>query len=411
MMEKRVPDWRFGKEKWDCSKMKERFQKIIQKNKKFLVNNVISNSARYGLIKQNEFFEKEIANKENIDGYYVIEKNDFVYNPRKSYSAPYGPICVYGYDEPGVVSPLYLCFRAVKEINVHFYNAYFSSAVWHKYISAHGDMGARHDRVSIQDSVFFDMPISTPPLSEQNKIADYLTCIDNAIIAQEAKLDNIRAMKRGALAKIFSREWRFRDKNGRKFPEWEEKRLGEVCKRFYSGQTPKSTNSSFYNGDIPWLSSGDLNRSIIYKTEKKITEAGRKNANLKIMPVGTFIIAVFGLEADQVCGNCGILGIPSTVNQACMCIFPNEKYLSSKFLFQWYLHMGKIYGNKYCQGTKQQNYNLELLRQLDIVIPCLAEQQKIADYFLRLDKIIEAESTALDAMRKIKRGLLQRLFV
>lgn len=402
MMEQCVPDWRFGEVRWLQRKPKDIFEEIADKNHSDM--EVLTIRQGYGTVPRNESGIDISFKDESKASYKKVEEGNFIIHLRSFQ----GGLEMANSD--GIVSPAYTVLKHKIPINNRFFNEYFHT---HKFIHrelAKAVEGIRDGR-QISYRQFAVVNIPCPPLSEQNKIADYLTYIDNAIIAQEAKLDNMRAMKRGALQKIFSREWRFRDETGLKFPEWEEKRLGEVCKRFYSGQTPKSTNSSFYNGDIPWLSSGDLNRGIIYETEKKITEAGRKNANLKIMPVGTFIIAVFGLEADQVCGNCGILGIPSTVNQACMCIFPNEKYLSSKFLFQWYLHMGKIYGNKYCQGTKQQNYNLELLRQLDIVIPCLAEQQKIADYFLRLDKIIEAESTALDAMRKIKRGLLQRLFV
>ena len=95
--------------------------------------NVICNSAKQGLIPQREYFDKDIANSDNTSGYYIIEENDFVYNPRKSTDAPYGPISSYKYAEAGIVSPLYLCFRVKKEINPSFFEWYFRSSAWHRY--------------------------------------------------------------------------------------------------------------------------------------------------------------------------------------------------------------------------------------------------------------------------------------
>ena len=105
--------------------MQNVFTKITQKNTTGSVSNVICNSAQKGLIPQREYFDKDIANSDNTDGYFVIEEGDFVYNPRKSVTAPYGPVSVYNYDNIGIVSPLYLCFRAKEPINTSFYEWYF----------------------------------------------------------------------------------------------------------------------------------------------------------------------------------------------------------------------------------------------------------------------------------------------
>ena len=110
-----------------------------------MISNVICNSAKQGLIPQREYFDKDIANSDNTNGYYIIESNDFVYNPRKSADAPYGPISSYQYPEAGIVSPLYLCFRAKREINPLYFEWYFRSSTWHRYIYMSGDSGARHD--------------------------------------------------------------------------------------------------------------------------------------------------------------------------------------------------------------------------------------------------------------------------
>ncbi len=161
-------------EPWKQDTLSSIFSKIVKKNTDGAITNVICNSAKHGLIPQKEYFDKSIANGDNTSGYYVIHSNDFVYNPRKSTDAPYGPIRRYCYEEPGIVSPLYLCSRPNQEINSKYFEMYFKSSAWHRYIYMSGDSGARHDRVSIKDDVFFAMPIMHPSKAEKGKIASFL---------------------------------------------------------------------------------------------------------------------------------------------------------------------------------------------------------------------------------------------
>lgn len=255
-----------------------------------------------------------------------------------------------------------------------------------------------------------NIKVTYPSLPEQEKIADFLTSYDRMIDVQSQRVEAMKTRKKGLLQKIFSKEIRFKDDKGQDYPEWDSRKLSDVCDGFSSGQTPTSTNESYYNGDIPWLNSGELNRGIITTTQKKITLAGQKAANLKLLPKGTFLMAITGLEADQVCGNCGILGIESTVNQSCMYLFP-RKNLNTMFLFQWYINYGKRLAKKYCQGTKQQSYNAEIVKNLDISIPSIPEQQKIANFMTAVDTQIEVEEKRLETMKTIKKGLLQQMFI
>lgn len=168
---------------------------------------------------------------------------------------------------------------------------------------------------------------------------------------------------------------------------WEEHELSHVIKNFENGQTPSRDVDQYWNGDIPWVSSGELNYKHINSTVEQITEEGKKNANLKLLPKGTFLIAITGLEAAGTRGSCGILDIEATTNQSCMALFPYEDKLTTKFLYYWYLKVGEQYGIKYTQGTKQQSYNKELLEKLPIVIPAnIQEQNKIADFLSILNK-------------------------
>ena len=189
---------------WKETTLSALFSKSTQKNTDGHITNVICNSARLGLIPQREYFDKDIANSDNTSGYYIIRQNDFVYNPRKSSDAPYGPISSYKYAEDGIVSPLYLCFHAKGEINPLYYEWYFRSSAWHRYIYMSGDSGARHDRVSIKDDTFFAMPINLPSELEQSKIASFLQSLDERIAAQERLVASLKKYKRGLLMHYFS---------------------------------------------------------------------------------------------------------------------------------------------------------------------------------------------------------------
>jgi type I restriction enzyme, S subunit len=187
---------------WENKKLEEISIKITEKNKDFRIKNIISNSAKAGLISQRDFFDKDIANKANIDGYYIIKPGDFVYNPRKSYEAPYGPINIYKLSKEGVVSPLYFCFRINKNINKTYMEYYFKSTNWYRYIHMNSDQGVRHDRVSIKDSEIMGMTINLPSSLEQNKIANFFINIDSIVEREKQKLEELINWKKGLLQRM-----------------------------------------------------------------------------------------------------------------------------------------------------------------------------------------------------------------
>ena len=191
-----VPHLRFPEfsGEWEKNNLSKFSSKITKKNKSNFINNVLCNSANLGIIPQNDYFDRDIANADNTDSYYIIEQGDFVYNPRKSTAAPYGPVNIYNGEKPGIISPLYLCF-SVFNISPSFLFYRFKSSVWHPYVYSHGDTGVRYDRVSIKDDVFFDMPIYTPTQNEQEKIATLLSLIDERIATQNKIIEDLKKLK------------------------------------------------------------------------------------------------------------------------------------------------------------------------------------------------------------------------
>ena len=192
--------------------------------------------------------------------------------------------------------------------------------------------------------------------------------------------------------------------------DWEQCKLSDVLDDMYNGQTPSRNKSEYWNGNIKWLSSGELNRGTVYDSIEMITEDGQKSANLRIVPKGTFIMAITGLEAAGTRGNCALLGFDTTLNQSCMALFPKKDLLTSDFLFQWYRKVGEEYGLNYTQGTKQQSYNAELIKILPISLPLVTEQKKIASYLSNLDHLITLHQRKLEKLQLVKKSMLEKMF-
>lgn len=152
----------------------------------FAVQETFTNSAEFGVISQRDFFDHGISNSENIGGYYVVRDEDFVYNPRISVTAPVGPINRNKLGRNGVMSPLYTVFRT-HDIDTTYLEWFFKSSYWHPFMFFNGDSGARSDRFSIKDAVFFEMPIPTPIFEEQHQIGVYLDKLDALITLHQRK--------------------------------------------------------------------------------------------------------------------------------------------------------------------------------------------------------------------------------
>lgn len=187
---------------WKTRSLNYYAKKRTEKNVNRIYNVTLTNSAEFGIIDQRQFFDHDISNSENIDGYFVVRDKDFVYNPRISASAPVGPINQNKLGYPGVMSPLYLVFE-VKGINHDFLEIYFHTALWHKHMFDNGNSGARFDRLTISDDDFMRMPIPDISLAEQQSIASFFTSLDRQIALHTQRLEKLKQIKAACLDKMF----------------------------------------------------------------------------------------------------------------------------------------------------------------------------------------------------------------
>ena len=186
----------------------------------------------------------------------------------------------------------------------------------------------------------------------------------------------------------------------RKLPEgWEWKRLGDICKTT-SGGTPARNNETYFNGNIPWLKSGELENNIIYSTEEAISQEGLKNSSTKIIPKGTPLIALYGATVGKV----GILGIDCAINQAICAVFPSNK-IDSLFLFHFLIKSRPKFLDLRAGGA-QPNISQDIVKNIKIPLPPLPIQRQIVAV-LEKAEAVKRQRQEVDALTG---ALLQSVF-
>lgn len=195
--------WHLMPEEWKDVPLSYIFTKKNQKNKGNSVKTVFTNSAVNGIIPQSEYFEKDIANSENTEGYFVVDPLDYVYNPRISENAPYGPFKRNDTGITGIVSPLYTVLTPRKEFcEFEFLHYYLESAQWHKYAYSIANYGARFDRMNITDDELMRLPIAWPSLAEQERIAEILMQCDKIIELKQKRIAEEKKKKEALIHRL-----------------------------------------------------------------------------------------------------------------------------------------------------------------------------------------------------------------
>lgn len=397
--EGRFPKLRFPEftDEWKQTFLKEIAEKVNTKNNDEKIDLVFSNSAVQGIVLQNDYFDKSIANKNNLNGYYVVKPFDFVYNPRISASAEVGAMNVNKTNETGLVSPLYTVFR-LKSDNIEnpFLEFLFKSKVWHNYMRSIANYGARDDRMNVKNEDFFEMPILIPKITEQKKIVFFLSSIEDKLQTQKKTIEELNAFKKGIAKKIFSQQLRFKDDTsaslsagGNNFPEWKEIDLGNVCEIKKGEQFNKEELDE--TGLYPCLNGGisPSGFSEKYNTAENtitISEGGNSCGFVN------FMTTKFWLG-----GHCYKILLSQNINL--LYFYQLLKYNEQKIM-------------SLRVGSGLPNIQLKDLKRLKIKISLAEnEQQKIANFLSSIDSKIDIENQILQKLEEQKKYLLANMFV
>lgn len=253
---------------------------------------------------------------------------------------------------------------------------------------------------------------------EQIHIAEILSTADEAIAHTEALIAKYQRIKTGLMQDLLTKgidengnirskeTHKFVVKNGVEVPEeWEVKQIEEVA-ILKSGGTPSRQNLSFWNGDTPWVKTGEINYEIICKTEEYITEKGLTNSSAVLFPKNTILMALYGQGKTR--GRVGILGIDASTNQACIG-FLNLNGITRDFL---YITLTNEYENlrELSNDGAQKNLSGSLLNKYKIKVPSdIDEQKRIDSVFLEIDNLINEQKNNLAKLQSLKTGLMQDL--
>ena len=386
---------------WKSIKLREIADKCTARNHAFTHTLVLTISAQRGIVPQTKHFDKDIAVGENIDGYFVVNDGEFVYNPRISTSAPCGPIRRNNLGVTGVMSPLYTIFNLKKDkVDGKFIEYYFLSTTWNRYIKSIANYGARHDRMSITNDSFFAMPIPLPPLAEQRAIAEILTNADNLIAVEEHLI--AAKQKKWLMQNLLTGKIRlpgFCD-------EWKQVRLRD----YLTERKQRNRDNRFAKSDVLSVSRdvGIVNQiehmgriyagqtvqeyHIVEKSDIVYTKSPLKNA-----PYGIFKT------------NYGKAGIVSTLYAVYKC----KNSIVAKYLDCFF--SSNAYLNNYLRplvrkGAKNDmKVNNETVISGKITLPPLPEQQAIVEVLTTADREIELLKKDLEQHKFKKKFLMQQL--
>ena len=254
-------------------------------------------------------------------------------------------------------------------------------------------------RFNVGQEILSSIVLCFPTLLEQQKIASFLSLIDERITTQKKIIEELEKMKFSIAKKLFLQKLRYKDENGNEFPNWEVAKLKEIG-IFFSGGTPLTSKKKYFNGDIPFIRSGEINSAY---TEQYISTEGLKNSSAKMIEVGDLIYALYGATSGEV----GISQIKGAINQAILCIRTN---MNNIFLLNYLKIQKENIIKTYLQGG-QGNLSAEIIKSLQIPVPFPEEQSKIAELLLSLDEKINLENDLLSQYEKQKKYLLTNLFI
>ena len=247
-----------------------------------------------------------------------------------------------------------------------------------------------------------------PQLSEQRRIGEYFSNLDNLITLHQRKLDKLKSVKKSMLEKMIPQ-------NGEVKPEirftgftddWEQRKLGDVAD-LVGGGTPNTQNSEYWDGDIDWYAPAEIADQIYVKTsQRKITEQGYDNSSAKLLPPGTVL---FTSRAGI--GKTAILTRKGCTNQGFQSIVPHKNELDTYFIFSRTEEL-KRYGELVGAGSTFVEVSGKQMAAMDLMLPStIREQQMIGVFFKQLDHLITLHQRKLEKLQNIKKAMLEKMFV
>ena len=182
--------------------------------------------------------------------------------------------------------------------------------------------------------------------------------------------------------------------------DWEQRKVSDITNS-YSGGTPKSGTSEYYDGNIPFIRSGEIYSD---KTELFISELGMNYSSAKRVHIGDILYALYGATSGEV----SRAKLDGAINQAILAIIPNQD-INADFLVEWFRKEKDKIINTYLQGG-QGNLSAQIIKELVVMIPSKEEQYKLGNYFTYINRLITLHQRKCDETKELKKFMLQKMF-
>ena len=251
--------------------------------------------------------------------------------------------------------------------------------------------------------------IYSPKQDEQKKIASFLSKVDQKNTLLSKKLELLMRYKKGVMQKIFNQEIRFKDRDGKDFPEWRQVTIGEIANKVQAGATPSTLKREYWGGDIRWMNSGELNLKMVDEVENRISQAGLDASSTKLIPINCVLIGLAGQGKTR--GTVAMNLVELCTNQSIAAILPNPDVFNSHYLYQ---NLDARYDELRSLSTGdggRGGLNLQIIKAIKINLPCLKEQIKIAKLLDLIDSKIDLVKSYIELTKQYKQGLLQQMFI
>jgi type I restriction enzyme S subunit len=330
-----------------------------------------------------------------------------------------GEICRVPFDFPIANCLNIVILRTNSAVDTAYFQMVYSTFLVQSQIAA---VTAGSTQVVINTKEIGKLKVCFPNLPEQQKIATFLTAVDQKIQQLSSKKEQLEKYKKGAMQQLFSQELRFKDDDGNDFADWEEKTLGEVYS-FFSTNSFSRDNLNYENGEVQNIHYGDIHTKFPLHFDIKNELVPFINSSVNLSKIkeenycqeGDLVIADASEDYNDIGKAIEIVNLKNKKVLAGLHTFlarpkNNQIYIGfSGFLMQPWSFRKQVM--TIAQGTKVLGLATVRMKELKIQIPSLKEQQKIAAYLSSLDAKIEAVGTQIKNTQEFKKGLLQQLFV
>jgi type I restriction enzyme S subunit len=380
---------------WRTIPMSEVFTEISEKNHPELP--VLSVQQGVGTVLRDSSDRNILYDKSNLKNYKAMKKDDYIIHLR---SFEGGLECS-NYD--GISSPAYRILRS-QAILPAAYRDYFRSYEFIHNKLAVSVVGIR-DGKNIDMDTFWQIPMSIPCIEEQQKIAVFLSSVDAVITASEEEVANLETQKKAVMKKILSQEVRFKRADGSDFPEWEEKKLGEIADIVGGGTPDTSVEDYWVNGDVEWFTPTEVgHEKYVGSSKRKISQLGFAKSSARKLPAGTLL-----LTSRATIGEMSIAEKECCTNQGFQSLIVHDG-VDNEFIYYCQPIIQK-YGLKHAAGSTFLEISGTNMGKCPLKIPCLEEQRLIADSLSDFDEAIVTAKKELELWKRLKKGLLQQMFV